>query len=54
MAVLGGLVGLGAETVFVGRAVVVVVGGGHFVTGDRRVVALRAGLEGETFFRTFF
>ena len=50
----GGLVGLGAEMAFVGRAVVVVVGGGGlFVTGDRRVVALRVGLEGELFLSFF-
>ena len=40
MAVLGGLVGLGARRAFVGRAVVVVVGGfGLFGPGDRPVVA---------------
>ena len=43
---LGGLVGLGARTAFVGRAVVVVVGGfGIFGPGDRPVVAFVGRLE---------
>ena len=43
VAVLGGLVGLGAGTAFVGRAVVV--GGGPFGPGDRPVVTLVGRLE---------
>ena len=57
VAVLGALVGLGVELALVGRALVVVVGGGGvglFVTGDRRVIALRVRLKGEPFLLTFF
>ena len=53
VAILGGLVGLGVAAAFVGCA-----GGGGgfglFATGDPRVDALRAGLEGEPFFLMFF
>ena len=47
VAVLGGLVGLGAGTAFIGRAVVVVGGGGFgpFGPGDRPVVAFVGRLE---------
>ena len=46
VAVLGGLVGSGAGTAFVGHAVVVVVGGfGLFGPGDRLVIALVGRLE---------
>ena len=46
VAVLGGLVGLGAGTAFVGRAVVVVGGGFRpFGPGDRPVVAFVGRLE---------
>ena len=52
MAVLGGLVGLGAGAAFVGRAVVVVGGGGvgPFGPGDRPVVTLVRRLERKLLF----